>query len=361
MLINASEIKRFLKPLSPVRSESYQIGEHGISAQDSDIWAVSESQLSGLGGCFSVNGKKLSQVVGRMSGQIEIVKEEKLLSLKSARAKIELEVQDIKPIKIPEAPAKTLELNADDFKKALSVAVASASPNKASAFGGVVLLQSLPMGLEEEAPRGYRIVGTDANMLTVAKVSGSGLFEFKITLNLPAASVVQIMDGSSILLGESNNHVWAKSGGIRVFASKPTQVYPNFDPLLAIQPKLKFGFKTQEWVSAIRTVETLIDEAVDQGGIDLHFAEGVVQYRNVGVGSTASDEAPYDQIEPDPLFDGPVTVSNLRVKAKYLSAFLAKAGEEATLGLVDKNKPVRLESGNVTTLIMPMLGKKESK
>lgn len=359
MNIAATELKKALRVFAPVRTEFYQIGEHGISAQDSDIWVVSESPLSGLGGIFSVNGKKLSQVVGRMSGQVEITKEEKLLSLKSARAKIELEIQDIKPLKIPDPPAKVLELASVDLKKALSIAVASASPNKASAFGGVVLLQSLPLGIEEGSPSGYRIVGTDANVLTVATVGNSVQFEFKMTLNLPAAAIVQIMDGT-ISLGESNTHLYAQSGGIRVFASKPTQTFPNFDSLLSVPSKLKFGFKTEEWVSALRTVETLIEESVDQGGIDLQFAEGVVQWNNTGVGSTASDEAPYEQIDPDPLFQ-PVTVSNLRVKAKYLSGFLAKAGEESTLGLVDKNKPIRLESGNMTTLVMPMAGKKETK
>jgi hypothetical protein len=358
--ITATELKKSLRVFTPVRTESYQIGEHGISAQDSDVWIVSESPLSGLGKCFSVNGKKLAQVINRMSGQVEITKEEKLLSLKSARAKIELETQEIKPLKIPVPPEKVLELKTDDLKKALAVAEASASPNKASAFGGVVLIQSLPLGIEDESPKGYRVVGTDANVLTVVSVEEPVPFEFKMTLNLPAASVVQIMDKETVVLGESNTHLYAKSGGIRVFASKPTKTYPDFDGLLAIQSKLKFGFVPGEWMAALRTIETLIDESVDQGGIDLQFAEGVVQWSNVGVGSTASDESPYEQIDPDPLFQ-PVMVSDLRIKAKYLSGFLAKAGEKATIGLTDKKKPIVLESGNMMTLMTPMASKKESK
>ena len=48
MNITAAELKKNFKLLSPVRSETYQIGDYGISSQDSDIWVVVPSPLSGL-------------------------------------------------------------------------------------------------------------------------------------------------------------------------------------------------------------------------------------------------------------------------------------------------------------------------
>src|ERR1039458_9317138 len=142
MNITAADLKHSLKRLAPVRTESYQIGEHGISAQDPDIWVISESPLSGLG-TFSVkNGKKLSQVVSRMSGQVEIEREEKYLKLRYSKAKIELEIQPIKPITVPYTPNMLTATNLSSFKKALAVATAVASPNKSAAFGGVVQVQS---------------------------------------------------------------------------------------------------------------------------------------------------------------------------------------------------------------------------
>ena len=357
MNIVATELRKSLKIFGPVKSESYQIGPHGISAQDSDVWIVEESPLSGLGDCFSINGKKLAQVTNRMSGQIEITREEKFLTLRSAKAKIDLEIQNTKPPKLPEFSEKFHTLDLSEFKKAIALSSASASPNKSAPFGGVVLLQSLPLGLEETSPSGYRSVGTNGNVLTVLTVSTPLEFEFKSLLNLSATAVVQIMDGTRVDFGESNSHVCLRSGGVTLFASKPSQVYPNFDGLLAIPPKLKFSFKSEEWLSALRTVEPLIDSSLDQGGITVQFREGVVQYSTVGVGSTATDEATYEQIEPDPLFE-PVTVDNLRINASYLSGFLSKAGETATIGLVNQSKPVKLESGNMMTLVMPIATKK---
>ena len=360
MIITAAELKKTLKVFAPIKTESYQIGEHGVSASDSDAWVIADSPLSGLGGCFSVNGKKLSQVVNRMSGQIEIERQDKLLSLKSARAKIELEIQNIKPLKIPEASGKTLTSSLSDFKKAVALGVASASPNKSAAFGGVVQIQSLPLGIEDVSPSGYQIIGTDSQVLTVVTISNPIPFELKVLLNLEAAAVVQLMDGTDLTLSESNTHLYLAVPGTRLFVSKSVQQYPDFSRHLASQPKLKFKFNPEEWLSAMKTVEPLMDETVDQGGISVHLSDSVVVFSNISVGSTAQDEAGYEQVDPDPIFE-PATVKNLKVRAKYLSGFLAKATGETTMGLIDKNSPIRLESGNVQALMMPLASKKETK
>lgn len=357
MNITAADLKRQLKKLSPVKTESYQVGPHGISAQDSDVWVIVESPLSGLGDTCSVSGKKLSSVISRMSGTIDINQAEKSIVLKSAKARVELEIQRIKPISLPPAPEKTVSFYPDEFKKALSVAVASASPAKSAAFGGVVQLQSLPLGLEETAPSGYRIVGTDSIVLVVVHRNQELPFEFNSLINLSAAAVVQIMDGDEILIGETNEKLYVKSGDTTVFASKPVQKYPNFDVILNMTPKMKFGFEPENWLSALRTIEPLIDDA-DEGAITMQFADGVVQWKNIGVGSTASDESAYEQLDPDPVFE-PTTVSNLKVYANYLSGFLSKAGKTATLGLIAKEKPIRLESDGVVVLTMPVAGKKQ--
>jgi DNA polymerase III sliding clamp (beta) subunit (PCNA family) len=253
--------------------------------------------------------------------------------------------------------------NLSSFKKALAVATAVASPNKSAAFGGVVQVQSNPLGLEDTTPKGYRIVGTDGNVLTVATVDNmAGFGEFKFLLNLAAASVVQLVDGETVFIGESDKQVWFKSGGTTVFASKPVQTYPNFDSILSVVPKLKFSFKPEEWLAALRTVEPLIDESVDRGAIALHLANNVVSFKSIGIGSTAADESEYEQVlpEPDPFTDL-VSVVGLRVVSKYLSGFLSKSTGEAFLNLTDKDKPVKLESGNVMTLMMPLMSKKETK
>lgn len=359
MKITAAELKKSLKVFGPIRTESYQIGEHGVSAQDPDAWVIADSPLSGLEGCFSVNGKKLGQVVNRMSGEIEITKEDRKLTLRSAKAKVDLEVQNIKPLKIPAVPEKLQVLGAEAFKKALTVAVGSASPNKSAAFGGVVQIQTLPMGIEETTPQGYRIVGTDGNVLTVAVVNNKTEVEFKVLLNLAAAAVVQIMDGETVSFGETNTNLWFKAGVVTLFASKPTQIYPDFEKVISVQPKLRFQFNSEEWLSALRTVEPLMDDSVDNGAFTVQMADGVVQLGSIG--GAATDEATYEQIQPDPIFEDAVKVSGLRLHAKYVSQFLSRVSGEAVLNLTEKDKPVKFESGNVMTLMMPQMTKKETK
>ena len=284
-----------------------------------------------------------------MSGQVEIAQQEKSIVLKSAKAWVELEIQPVKPVTLPSFPTPSVEFKLSEFKKALALAVSSASTAKSAAFGGSVQLQSLPLGLEDTTPRGYRIVGTDSIVLTVVTVLEPVPFDMKGLLNLTAASIVQIMDGDKLEIGESDTHLQIRSGTTTVYASKPVQAYPNFDVLLAKKPSIKVGFKSAEWLNALRTVEPLIDEEKDGGRVSLQFRENVVQFLNVGIGNTASDEASYEQLEPDDPFE--TKEFSLKLTAKYLSGFLSKAGSDATLGVTDL--PVRLESDNVVMLTMP--------
>lgn len=352
MIVHSNDLKKSLKRLGPIKTETYQIGPESISGQDSDVLVIASCPLSGLDGTFNISGKKLTRVVGRMSGQIEITQAEKKLILKSAKARIELEIQPAKTSTIPSPAKHSLSLALVPFKKALATASASASPAKSAAFGGVVLLQNLPLGLEESVAPGYRITGTDAVVLTVATVLEPVNLQFRSLLNLTASSIVQIMDGETLEIGDTDKYLVLKSGGTTVYASKPVQKYPDFDSLLAKIPEIRITFKPEELLSALRTVEPIIDETVDKGAVSLHFDSGVVQFMNIGVGSTASDEASYEQLEPDPVFD-PKTF-DLRLTAKYLSGFLSKATGDCVLGVTDK--PIRLESDGVVVLTMPVPG-----
>ena len=347
MIIPATDLKHALKKLQPVKTDVFRFDAGTIVAQDSDAIVVVPGPK--FEGAFNTNSKKLSAIINRMSGQVEIAQQEKSIVLKSAKARVELEIQPVKPVTLPSFPTPSVEFKLSEFKKALALAVSSASTAKSAAFGGSVQLQSLPLGLEDTTPRGYRIVGTDSIVLTVVTVLEPVPFDMKGLLNLTAASIVQIMDGDKLEIGESDTHLQIRSGTTTVYASKPVQAYPNFDVLLAKKPSIKVGFKSAEWLNALRTVEPLIDEEKDGGRVSLQFRENVVQFLNVGIGNTASDEASYEQLEPDDPFE--TKEFSLKLTAKYLSGFLSKAGSDATLGVTDL--PVRLESDNVVMLTMP--------
>ena len=352
MQILANEIKRTLKKLAPLKAETYQIGEHGISAQDpSEVWVVLESSLSQLGQTFSFSGKKFSQVISRMSGELDITTEENKLIIKSYKAKVELETRAVSKSNFPDSAEKFVTLKSVDLKWSLSVAAASASPKKSEAFGGVVLLQSLPLPLEADTPTGYQVVGTDSMILTVVRRDLPVPFEFKYSLNLTAAAIIQLMDEDTLEIGETNTHLIIKSGSDTVYAAKPTKAYPDFGKLIAAKHPVSLQIQPEKWRQALRTVETMIDEEKDNGNISLHFKDGVVQFNTVGVGSTASDEAEYEQINPDPVFD-PKEFS-MKIKAKYLAGFLAKSGGVAILSVTSSKVPIRYEHGQVTAITTP--------
>jgi hypothetical protein len=352
MIITASDLKHALKKLSPIKTDVFRFEGDTISAQDSDAIVVVPGPK--FAEPFSVHGKKLSSTVNRMSGEIDISQSGNSLVLKSAKARVELETQKIKPVTVALFPETFATFDLAEFKKALALASASASPAKSQPYGGCVQIQSLPPGLNDPGPLfpGYRIVGTDSVVLTVVNVPQPIPFDMKGLINLTAAAVVQIMDGDKLEIGESDTHLQFRSGTTTIHASKPVQAYPNFGILLSKNSSVQIKFNPQEWLSALRTVEPLIDEEKDDGVVSLKFRENVVQWSTVGVGNLASDESGYEQLEPDPIFE--TKDFDLRLKAKYLSGFLSKAGPEAILGVTDG--PVRLESGNVVVLTMPIGG-----
>lgn len=361
MNIPATELKTTLKKLSPVRSEVFQIGALGISALDSDVLVLVETPLSALGE-FTVGSKKFTQVVNRMSGNVSLTLEGHSLKIKSAKAEIVLEAKPAKKQQVPAIPTYTLELGTTDFKKQLAVAVASASPNKSAGFGGVVQFKSNPLGLEETEPHGYRVVGTDSKVLTVVSDLNSIPHEVSTLLNLTACQVVQLMENETLTYGEGPTGPYLKSGNLTVFAARPDQVYPNIDPLLATKPVVTFQFKPEEWLTAFRTVETVIEPFITEEGatenhVYLHFSEDVVQFSSSGTGATAKDEAGHEQLEPDPLLE-PKELSLIMV-AEHLSGFLSKASGSATFSFVDKSKPITLECGGVKVLTFCRKGSKK--
>jgi len=358
MIISSTDLKRDLKKLSGVRAEQYVFGPHGVSAQDSDVWVVVASPLSELGS-FSLLGKKLTQVANRMSGQVEITRTEQSLVLKSAKARIELEVKDARPQAFPKANENGLTFTGDaavKFKKSLALSAASVDSQKSKWCGDVVHFESLAMGIEDEFAPGYRLVGTDEKVLTVVSEPGGSFPQFSHLLSLAACGFVQIME-NSITFREAGTCTLIQSPGLDVYASKPLKVYQPIERILAVTPVLKFYFKPEEWLAAYRTVEPLLEEDDGARPVTLHFSDGVVQFSTSGTGTNGLDESVYEQVEPDPLFD-PQEIT-LVVNADHLSGFLSKVTGEATLAFTAMNKPLKYESGGLQTLTFLRKGSKK--
>jgi hypothetical protein len=362
MNITAADLKRALKPLSSVKTETFHVSESGLSAQDSDVWVVVEFPLNGIGTPFNIDGKKLTQVVNRMGGQIEIERGEKTIVLKSAKARVELEIQPTKPLLQNFDPRDSMSFEAVSFKKNLAESARNAFTNRSSPSGNVVKLETLPLGIEDENPSGYRLVsmGNKEQFMTVVTQKAELPKEINVLINLSACSVVQLMDGKTIDLLETNSGLQIKSGNTTVYVSKTTQKYPNYGAFLALTSLFVVEYKPEEWLSALRTVEPLIDESVDQGGVALHFKDGVVHWSNIGVGSSGSDESPYEQIEPDPIFEPKYL--KIRLKAEYVSGFLSKASGVSKFQLLEgKTIAVKFSSGNVDMVLKAMIAPKEKK
>lgn len=349
MKLPASELKSALKKLGPVRSDTYFIGS-SISAQDSDAWVVVGVDL-GLGEPFNLNGKKLTSVVNRMSGDVDITRQDRKLILKSARATVELEILPTKVPALPPEPTDWLTLELDGFKKNLGLAATYASTKKAAQFGDVVQVRTTPLGFDQEVPVSYDCVATDGNSMAVLTNVAVLTKEFSYLLNLECAAVVQLMDFPRLTLAETETNLWIRSGDTTVICPKSAKSFPDYPRFVPAKSEFIVQLSAPEFVSALRTVETLIEDT-DKGAVALHFQDGVLSLGNIGVGSTARDQVSYEQLEPDPVFDP--KDFQIKVAAKYLSSFLSKAPEFVTIGFSGSLKPIKIEYGNMTGVMMPI-------
>ena len=115
MKFQASELKHALKKLAPVKTDSFRFDGDTVVAQDSEATVVVPAPRFETP--FTINAKKLSSVVNRMSGEIEATLQERSLVLKSAKARIELEIQKVKSVALPTQQEKVITFDLPAFKK----------------------------------------------------------------------------------------------------------------------------------------------------------------------------------------------------------------------------------------------------
>ena len=115
-------------------------------ADDSDVTVcVGSDKFSGIPN-ISVEARKFSSVVNRMSGEIEIIPSDNLLTIKSGKAKVDMEFTAPKPRTFT-SPPETITLPLGPMKDLLKYVYTSADQNRAAATGGVVQFESVTSGI----------------------------------------------------------------------------------------------------------------------------------------------------------------------------------------------------------------------
>lgn len=362
MNIAATELKSLLKKFSGSKADQLLLDTTAgkITATDSDTLIVVTSDLLRDSFVTSVNARKFIAAVNRLSGNIAITWKNSLV-LKSARATIELEVTDAKPVKLS-SPERGIKLPLLPVRDMLQYAAAAADTERASAFGGVVQLSTENSGIDTVTVTGLKAAGTNGQRLQVATHADesypAALAPLSTLIPLPAVAVLRALDGDTLSLGETDSHVYLQAGNTEIWSAKLTKTYPDYSRFIPKEFKYVFEVDAAEMLRVLKTVDLTVDGAISNA-CTVHFLDGTVTVKSYGTGDSAEDACAYTQITPDPAFD--MVDFSAMWNHKFIADFFAAASGVVTISANSAEKPFVFSAGNKTMLVaaVTMQGRKK--
>jgi DNA polymerase III sliding clamp (beta) subunit (PCNA family) len=348
--IPAATLKSLLKKLSSVRSELVLLDTAAgtLFAADNDIrlWVESPALKDESGAVLTVNGRRLSSAVSRLSGVLSVTHGKKGLTVASAKTRFDLEVTPGKldPRTAEKGATYTLPLAET---KALLKAGAIITQKGHASYSDIVELRGDTV---------LRVRATNERRLAVI---WGGPYEGEAFQHLIPVSVIgalQEIPGESAVLTVSDALVTFSTTDdqetrVIVSARRSAKQFPDFDGIL---PKT-FAHEVKVDAAAMREALARVAPfipATDLKTVLVTFPGSEVQV-SASNGGVAVDAVP--QIDPastedDPFAETPAAPYRLHMNHTYLSDFFQAAEGTVTIGLNTHPKPVWMDAGKTSAL-----------
>lgn len=354
MLIPSSELKSVIKKISAAKTEHviWDFAAGKMTSASLDLVLEVTGLPTGISDkSVLVNARKLSAAVSRMSGDID-VNVDKSLTLKSARATVQLEILSAKaPVT---TPGYTSQVPLPLAKGLLQYSAVAADPNRASNYGGVVQLSTVVGGVEEEKVVGLKAIGTNSQRLQIVQEDFDSTVQFSHLIPLPAVTAILALDDEFLELGESEKQLFFRSGNVSITASKMAKKFPDCSQFLPKEFKYTFQVESEDLKSVLWTAELMVDASAENA-CSVRFLDNVLTVRSIGVNSSAEDSCEFTQSAPDPIFES-VDFSAL-LNHKYLSDFVTSVSGLITISANAANRPFVLEAGRYKMMVAPTVEK----
>lgn len=353
MIISSSELKSAVKKISAAKTEHviWDFAAGKMTAANLDLVVEVTGLPTGISDkSVLVNARKLTAAINRMSGDIDIIVD-KSLTLKSARATVQLEIL---PAKAPAVtPTHTSQMSLALVRSLLQYSAIAADPNRASNFGGVVQLSTVVGGIEEEKVVGLQAIGTNGQRQQTACEEFTGT-PINYLIPLPAVTAILALEGTLLELGSSEKQLFFRSENVSITASKMVKEFPDCSRFAPKEFKYVFQVEAEAFKSVLRTAELMIDPAT-ANACSVCFLDNALTVRSIGVNSSAEDSCEFTQISPDPIFES-VDFSAL-LNHKYLSDFVTAVSGPVTISANSSTRPFVFKAGRYQMLVAPTVEK----
>ena len=256
----------------------------------------------------------------------------------------EMSIKDFPDVQFPETDATSMaSVMGDELKSSLSFVIPSvAKDNMRPQLSGVYFN---PNG------DGYDVVGTDAHVLSIQKVSGNvGTGDFILPFSAALFLKNQVHGPEKVFFMLNGASVAFFFDNIVVNVATTVGKYPKYDAIIPKKNEHTASAPVSELLSSIKRISTCSSK--EHGGIRLSLSQimgCMVEARDMGYGCSASEDLPFMQ------YTGP----EMAVGFKYetlLSVLGVIEEQEVTLYLESPRKAVLIASMNAArqAIIMPI-------
>lgn len=354
MQIKAAELKAILKKVAVANATnlSFDFTAGSVAAPDTDITAVVISPLlRSEDAAFTVAAKQFTSIISKLSGEISILRNKDSIELKSAKSRFELPAFNQKPAAVPK-PSRVWAFPLKVTREILQYAVTAANSRKSGLqFHYETVVQLSPSGPESEHGVMIRAVGTNGQRMAIAD-SFMSLRDSKFRLLIPALAVnaLGIFDGETLHIGESESTIHFGVGNSEasttIVARKQAKEFPNHESAIPGTFSFIAKVKAEELRESLRLLEPVAVDELKRTTLsfngDLKLQAGADQ-------GNAENIIPFEQIEPDPVFDE--AKFRITLSHTFLSDFVESVEGEIKISGNGPHEPLWLEAGSRKLLI----------
>ncbi|WP_457596116.1 DNA polymerase III subunit beta [Hydrogenimonas sp.] len=352
LAVAKSTLESLLINLQPFleKKDTSQITSHILlNAREGRLTAKATDQEIGLSietehvsiqmeGQATANGKKLLDIVRILKeGDIILETVEETLHIKQKHSKFKLPMFDASAFpSFPDAQSlPSIELDSMQliqmFKK-VSPAIDTNNP-KYELNGALLNIK------ENEID----IVGTDTRRLAIGKIPNES--DKTLSMIIPKKAIIEIQKlfFDQIEIHYDETHLIITSPGYYFFTRLINGKYPDYERIIPKSVKHSLTLPKSPLVEAIKQITTISQE------IKLTFEPDTIIFKSLG-------EENSEAVTEIDLKTGMEEKFVLAVNSRYLLDFLTHVeSENFVMGLNEPNLPFIVQSGNFSTVIMPII------
>ena len=244
MKIDAGRLKTLVRKLSVLSGDLFVFDSEAAYSSAPNLNLQVKFAWEGITP-FGINAQKLSQLAGRLEGNIELHIDEKKLYIKAYKSKLTLPLIAEPRIPICTLPNKSITFPRQELLDALNFALQATQREQLINYSGSVQLSS------------SYAAGSDGRRLAAVLIQDGPVNP--LLLPVAAVNALKALDGKTVQISDDQQNIYFQSDDSIIVARKLAKDFPAFEKLIPTSLKYQWKFKRDELLNALRGIAPLIE------------------------------------------------------------------------------------------------------